>query len=125
MKMCDIATKYEALTALSKRDGLPFEMIYTIAANLNALETAMQAYQKSRTQIAMKYAEKDEDGKIIEKNGEVTLTDRTAFVKELSEILEKDIDFSDTTLRKIKKADIAVTCASVSELRPLMDMIEE
>ena len=43
MKMCDIVTKYEALTDLSKRDGMPFEMIYTIAANLNALETAMQA----------------------------------------------------------------------------------
>ena len=92
---------------------------------MNALETAMQVYQKSRTQIAMKYAEKDENGKVIEKNGEVTLTDRTAFVKELSEILDKDIDFPDTTLRKIKKADIAATCASVSELRPLLDMIEE
>lgn len=125
MKLVKIIGKYNALSAMVNREGLPFDMAYAIALNLDILEKPVQIYQKKRSEIAMKYAEKDETGKFIEKNGEVTLTDRTAFFEEISEILDKDIDISDTPLHKIKKADIAAIGVSVTELRPLLDLIEE
>lgn len=125
MKLEKIIGKYNALSAMGNREGLPFDTAYAIALNLDILEKPVQIYQKKRSEIAMKYAEKDETGKVIEKNGEVTLTDRTAFIEEISEILDKDIEISDTSLHKIKKTDIAAIGVSVTELRPLLDLIEE
>lgn len=125
MKLSDIIAKYDAMTTVGRKDGLPFDMKYAIAQNLNTLETPVQVFREKRSELAMKYAEKDADGKVVDKDGEVLLTDRPAFIEELSKLLNEDVDISAESLHNIKKSDLEASGANVSEIRFLMDLIKE
>lgn len=125
MKLSDIIAKYDAMTAVGGKDGLSFDTKYVIAQNLNILETSVRVFREKRAEIAIKYAEKDAEGKVVEKNGEVTLTDRSAFLNEISKLLDEDVDIFAKDLHSIKKTDLEAANANVAEIRSLMDMIEE
>lgn len=104
---------------------------YAISRNIKALQEAVDGYDESRIQICKNYANKDENGKVMIKDGHYDMTEENEKIvnEELSSLQMMDVDvaimkvpFSE--LEECEKKE-RYTIPSVSDIEALMFMIED
>lgn len=78
--------------------NLPVKLAYAIAANIEAVKPALEAYNRQRTDLIEKYAKKDEEGKPIAENGNYVFDDPEGWSSGISELLEAEAEISATTV---------------------------
>lgn len=104
---------------------------YAISRNIKALQEAVNEYDESRIQICKNYANKDENGKEMIKDGHYDMTEENEKIvnEELLSLQMMDVDvaimkvpFSE--LEECEKKE-RYTIPSVSDIEALMFMIED
>lgn len=73
----------------------PSKLTYAIAKNLKKLEEEVKLIENQRVKLAESYAEKDENGNAVIKDGNFCLGEnREAFSKEVHDFLQTEIEIS-------------------------------
>ena len=113
-----------ALAEIAKKE-LPVKVSYAIAKNISKIEKEFKLYDKEREKLIDKYAEKDNDGKVIigENNQFKIKSECTdAWSKDIRELLdiENDID-----IYKFKIDELNGYYMTPTELMLIEYMIEE
>lgn len=102
---------------------LPVKVSYTISKNISQIESELKIYEKERQKLIEKYAEKDEDGKIIsDERNQIKFADVVGWDKDIKELL--DIE-NDVDIRKFKLDELNGFNISAAELQAIDSMIEE
>lgn len=121
LKAFDILNKYDNLTALANKE-VDLLTACTIAKNINALALSRDVINKKRDNIVLKYAEKDENGNVIQKeNGNLNITDIEKFNTEITEILETEIEVEIEKISIEKLQELKVSPAEISSLLDIME----
>lgn len=121
LKAFDILNKYDNLTALANKE-VDLLTACTIAKNINALALSRDVINKKRDNIVLKYAEKDENGNVIQKeNGNLNITDIEKFNTEITEILETEIEVEIGKISIEKLQELKVSPAEISSLLDIME----
>ena len=87
-----------------KNSKLPISVMWQITKNLHAFSDLIKLYNEERVNIIKRYAKKDENGEVIEENGETVFPDENTRIKCISEISElmaqdnKEIQIAKVTL---------------------------
>ncbi len=100
---------------------VPTKFAYASALNRKRLSEVAEAFNEARKPLIEKYAAKDGDDKIIEKDGQVTLTDPAAFNAEVMALTEVE---TDVTLHKVLLGDFPEAIA-LADMEALMPMVAE
>lgn len=115
-----------------KNSKLPISVMWQITKNLRTFSDLVKLYNEERVNIIKRYAKKDENGEVIEENGETVFPDENARIKcisEISELMEQDnkeIQIAKVTLDDLKACDSEqFTPLSIEQIYALSFMIEE
>ena len=115
-----------------KNSKLPISVMWQITKNLRTFSDLIKLYNEERVNIIKRYAKKDENGEVIEENGETVFPDENARIKcisEISELMEQDnkeIQIAKVTLDDLKACDSEqFTPLSIEQIYALSFMIEE
>ena len=87
-----------------KNSKLPISVMWQITKNLRTFSDLVKLYNEERVNIIKRYAKKDENGEVIEENGETVFPDENTRIKCISEINElmaqdnKEIQIAKVTL---------------------------
>ena len=76
-----------------KNSKLPISVMWQITKNLRTFSDLVKLYNEERVNISKRYAKKDENGEVIEENGETVFPDENTRIKcisEISELMEQD-----------------------------------
>lgn len=68
------------------------KIAFQIGRAMRALTLELETYQQTRKMLIEKHGMKDEDGKVIEVDGNVQLTDAKAFINELNELNDTTVE---------------------------------
>ena len=104
---------------------LPVKASYAIAKNINKIESELKIYNKEREKLIDKYAEKDEEGKIVSyENGNVK------FKEDCIELWNKNVDEllkieNEVEIHKFPISLLDNCHISAAELMAIDYMIEE
>ena len=71
-----------------KNYKLPISVMWQITKNLRTFSDLVKLYNEERVNIIKRYAKKDENGEVIEENGETVFPDENTRIKCISEINE-------------------------------------
>ena len=71
-----------------KNSKLPISVMWQITKNLRTFSDLVKLYNEERVNIIKRYAKKDENGEVIEENGETVFPDENTRIKCISEINE-------------------------------------
>ena len=71
-----------------KNYKLPISVMWQITKNLHTFSDLVKLYNEERVNIIKRYAKKDENGEVIEENGETVFPDENTRIKCISEISE-------------------------------------
>lgn len=93
---------FTALTILCEQP-ISIKTKYWVKRFKDKLQSEVATYESVRREIVSKYGEKDSDGKLVEQDNQVNITDMEGFVDELDPVFKSEISFP---FRKIK-VDIA------------------
>lgn len=94
--MKDIISSPEILGGISKK-SLKARVAYKLARIIREIDNEFSLFQKSREQLISKYAEKDNEGKIIfndEGNCVIEKDKIDLFNKEINELLETNVELN-------------------------------
>ena len=115
-----------------KNYKLPISVMWQITKNLHTFSDLVKLYNEERVNIIKRYAKKDENGEVIEENGETVFPDENARIKYISEINElmaqdnKEIQIAKVKLDDLKACDSEqFTSLSIEQIYALSFMIEE
>ena len=115
-----------------KNYKLPIIVMWQITKNLHTFSDLVKLYNEERVNIIKRYAKKDENGEVIEENGETVFPDENARIKCISEINElmaqdnKEIQIAKVKLDDLKACDSEqFTSLSIEQIYALSFMIEE
>lgn len=115
-----------------KNSKLPISVMWQITKNLRTFSDLVKLYNEERVNIIKRYAKKDENGEVIEENGETVFPDENARIKcisEISELMEQDnkeIQIAKVKLDDLKACDSEqFTSLSIEQIYALSFMIEE
>lgn len=67
---------------------LPVKLAFAIAANAEAMNGALKAFETNRIELLKRYADKDEEGNPVIEDDSYKLADVAEYVKELGELAE-------------------------------------
>lgn len=106
---------------------LPVKASYTIAHNVDHMESVLRVYDKERQKLLDKYGEKDDKGKLALRPDGISVKFRddpaeAAWKKDIEILL--DID-NDIDIRKFKLSDLGNVNFSAAEMGAVAYMIEE
>ena len=111
---------------------LPISVMWQITKNLHTFSDLVKLYNEERVNIIKRYAKKDENGEVIEENGETVFSDENIRIKCISEINElmaqdnKEIQVAKVKLDDLKACDSEqFTSLSIEQIYALSFMIEE
>ena len=115
-----------------KKYKLPISVMWQITKNLHTFSDLVKLYNEERVNIIKRYAKKDENGEVIEENGETVFPDENTRIKCISEINElmaqdnKEIQVAKVKLDDLKACDSEqFTSLSIEQIYALSFMIEE
>ena len=115
-----------------KNYKLPISVMWQITKNLRTFSDLVKLYNEERVNIIKRYAKKDENGEVIEENGETVFPDENTRIKRISEINElmaqdnKEIQVAKVKLDDLKACDSEqFTSLSIEQIYALSFMIEE
>lgn len=98
MKNSKIVAAYENLAAvIGKQEKYPVKLSYAMTRNFKALESLMKDFETERNKLLDIYNVKSENGEPAYKSTgkiEIAKEHETEWVKEMSELLEIDVEFS-------------------------------
>lgn len=100
MKLIEAMNTLNLLQSLSGK-AYPVKLSYAIALNISRLSDAVGPAEKQRIQVIEKYAEKDENGEAIIKDGNFCVPDeaRDEMTAEVEQLLSEDVEIK---LHKVK-----------------------
>lgn len=110
------------LRVLSQKQ-LPVKVSYAIAKNISKIEKELTIYEIERQKLIDKYAEKDNEGKVVaDNNGKIKFKDKEGWEKDIKELLdiENEID-----IHKFKIEELEGYNMTPAELMSIEYMIEE
>ncbi len=127
MKVIQILTTYEALAFLMEQD-LDIHAACSIAKNMQAISVPKRVIDEKKEKLLRelieKYGEKDQDGVLVEQDGQVKIADVLAYQAEVTEFLETEIE--DTVeFAKIKKSALEDIKITPGQALALLDLFEE
>lgn len=98
---------------------LPIKLAYAISKNINKIECELKAYNTEKSKLIDKYAEKDEEGKLIENElGHVTIKEecKEDWNKDITELLsiENEIDIHMIQLDDLLNSNYNISPAELS-----------
>lgn len=98
---------------------LPIKLAYAISKNINKIECELKAYNTEKAKLIDKYAEKDEEGKLIENElGHVTIKEecKEDWNKDITELLaiENEIDIHMIQLDDLLNSNYNISPAELS-----------
>lgn len=95
MKLSTIIDCHRILTSM-KQNYYPSSMMYTLIHNVRMLTPVVEDFNKAKNAIIEKYANRDEEGNIIETDKGVTIPVkvRAEFQNELDSLLDTDTDIT-------------------------------
>ena len=115
-----------------KNYKLPISVMWQITKNLRTFSDLVKLYNEERVNIIKRYAKKDENGEVIEENGETVFPDENTRIKRISEINELMAqDNTEIQVAKVKLDDLKAcdseqfTSLSIEQIYALSFMIEE
>ena len=120
LKALDIINKFEALNKLADKET-DLSTAIIIAKNLKELSTYKEIITQKRDIIIIKYAERNDDVVVRDENGNVKITDVDGFNKDISEILDTNIEVNLLLLPKDKMMDMKI---SAKDILPLTDILD-
>lgn len=130
MKVIQILTTYEALAFLMEQD-LDIHTACIIAKNMQAISVPKRVIDEKKEkllqELVQKYGEKDQDGLLVEQDGQVKIIDVPAYQEEVTAFLETELEDAVQFL-KIKEsalADIKITPGQALALLEILDEQEE
>ena len=105
---------------------LPVKVSYAIAKNVAKIEAELKTYNLEREKLLKKYSIKDEEGKSITENGNVTIQEDKVqeWDKDIADLLEieNEIDIHKFSISEFNNRDYDI---SPAELMTIDYMIEE
>lgn len=123
MKLYQLVESNGSLKKLNTAEGLPFKIALSIARDIKSIDEVLQVYENKRKELINKYGEKDENGELVIKDGNVKLTDRAAFVNEFNALAMEDVDIE---IKKISVDDLEnVTSLTPSDINDISFLLEE
>ena len=130
MKVIQILTTYEALAFLMEQD-LDIHTACIIAKNMQAISVPKRVIDEKKEkllqELVQKYGEKDQDGLLVEQDGQVKIIDVPAYPEEVTAFLETELEDA-VKFFKIKEsalADIKITPGQALALLEILDEQEE
>ncbi|MCB6992443.1 hypothetical protein LI177_02955 [bacterium 210820-DFI.6.37] len=106
---------------------LPIRLAYAISVNAAAIAPAVEAYNKQRKELLEKYAEKDEDGNLVARDGQYKIVDPEGWNRDIMELLsaEAEVNISSVPVEVLEKCDEPQFYnLSIDELNAINFMIE-
>jgi len=119
MKNKDILQLNEGLANCGNLTGIKFA--FAVAKNRKILLSVIEPLFEMIKKLQNDNAKKDEQGKIIEINGQIQMVDLEKFNKEYKELMEVENKIS---LHKIKIEDLPENI-SAAQLTSIMEIVEE
>ncbi len=128
LKAFQVIEVSNVLAELAKKE-LSLKLAIIIAEIIEALSTSTEVISKRRQGIIEKYGKKDDNGNLIQSNeGNVEIADTKAFMEEINEALnvEVDVDFKPIEKELIEKEeDIKITPQQYLTLKLVMKSEEK
>lgn len=122
LKAGQILEIHEALEKLARLD-LSLMTAIAIADNIDVVSNSYKIIMEKRQNILEKYAKKDEEGnyvKVADNPNAIELVDGQGYLKDLTEILESEIEVSLKEFSLEGEKNITITPADILALRPLI-----
>lgn len=102
---------------------LPVKASYAIAKNISKFESELRAYGKEREKLIEKYAEKDNEGKVVcNEEGQITFKDQEGWEKDINLLLEIE---NEVNIHKFSIAELEGYNMTPAELMLIEYMIED
>lgn len=120
MKLSEVIDCNGSLVALKDNTTIPVGVGYVLALNVKMFQPYVEQYVQSRNDLLDQYAKRDEDGKSLEENGEILLTDREAYFKDLKALHEQDCP---VTPMQFKLADLGQATIAPGHIVNLLPLI--
>lgn len=99
MKAVEALNTLAALNAIAAaKTAVPVKFAYASSINRKRLAEVAEAFEEARKGLLEKFGEKDAEGKLVEKDGQVTITDVPAFHAGYAELAEGE---TEVTLHKV------------------------
>lgn len=102
MKNKEIVAAYENLVAvMGKQEKYPVKFSYAVTKNFKALESLIKTFEEERNKLLNQYNVKNEAGEPAYKETgkiEITKEHEKDWTKEMSELLEIDVEFKPHTI---------------------------
>ena len=102
MILSKLSNYYQSLSKM-KNKTLPISVSLIISRNLKKLAPIMEDYNEQRDSLVEKYAKKDENGIIINKEGSIPIDNPVAYTNDMRELSNTDVEI---TFDKIKTEDL-------------------
>ena len=116
----NLLTTLSNLKAANK--ALPTKFAYASTINAKRLMDIYEAFEAGRRGLLDKYGERDADGKLIEKDGHITILDVPEFNAEIQALHEND--HPEIKLHQVAVEDMPAEL-TLSDMGSLMPMIKE
>lgn len=121
-------TNQELLGNVQKLSGvaqkqLPVKVSYAISKNISKIESELKVYDKERQKLIEKYAEKDEQEKVVsDEKGQIKFKDKDSWDEDIKALLdiENEIDIHKFSIDELNGFNI-----SPAELQAIDYMIDE
>ena len=96
MKLKEINNIFQSLNKLLIREDLPIKLSYPLSKLGKLIENESRSFEESRMKIIEKHGEKDEDGKLIQKDNVINIPKDNLddFNLEFNELLDINMTFS-------------------------------
>ena len=104
---------------------LPIKVSYWLKRALVDLMKEFAPFEESRVELIKKYAEKDEAGEWVEKEGQYVIPDREAFDEEYAELAEQEIEIKYEPLGIDRFEDAKISGVDLMKLGRLIKDDEE
>lgn len=101
-----------------EEEKLPKGVAFMIAKVVDELQKNFSIYEKLRMKLVNQYGKKDKEGKLVEKEGKVSLENIEGFNKEFEELLqiENEYNIEPISLPEV----IYITPKDIRALRPIL-----
>jgi hypothetical protein len=130
---------FKGLQGVANLSGVKFS--YAVAKNINllkseieALDKALEPYDKLRIELVKKYAKKDKNGREVVMGNNYVIDDRKAFSDELKELQDGNQDYQDylellkgeleIKLHQISQSDVP-EAITTQQMIDIVDIIKE
>ena len=100
-------------------EKIPIDKAYQLGETVVQLNDKLRAFETVRFKLIEKYGEKDENGKLVDNDGQYKITDTKAFGEEYDKIASKEIEIDHEVISIKSLGDVGMTTRDMMPLRTL------